>query len=343
MPEWLGPGAVVAERGTPDRRTFVVISVSLQASSVPTEGSTLETIFQEHTTRLGGAYVVTLAFLNTHSLPMHLDVNQRIVGNLETILAAYEFVGAYYTMNGELIPSEPRPNLQRALARLQGLEGNDDEPVFPDWQGPIDAEEGDLLFSEEEGDVFEGFVRQAAAPTNGVLVIGMDPAFRAQDGTGTVRAEPERDRPIVTPNQVWLLPPPNEGLWRTSAPQVGYRHGSLRLTNVREPDRMLDCTPTWLVEHGIRQDPPDPRSRGGEIVLGQIWEIPSEALHRYKDVRRWRVTAVDAARVTLRSADNGSKRLWWDRARLLRLGTCVGDGHPRRTAYQRLLEDDTSE
>jgi hypothetical protein len=321
LPDWFGPGAVIVEQSTPDPRTFVVTRVELQFPSVAAdEGDALSNIFQEHVALLGGAYAATIVALNTHSLPIHLDMTQRIVGNVSVILASYSFLGVYYQGNGTLIPAEERPNLSRALSRLQNLAGpDDDDDIPPDL-------DDDILPDAD----YATWEQVPTTPT--IVAVGRD--------GDEVRAVPERDVPIVGPEQVWALPPPNEGLWRTTVAILGNRRGSIRLTHTREADRRMDTTASWLVEHGVRQDPPDPRSRGGEIVLGQIWEIPSEALHRYKDIRRWRVTAVDAARVTLRSADNGSKRLWWDHRRLLRLGTCLGDGLPRRTAFQRLLEDD---
>lgn len=141
---------------------------------------------------------------------------------------------------------------------------------------------------------------------------------------------------LVDANQVWLLPAPNVGLWRTS-----WETSQIVLTHVREADRIMRCTAGWLESHGVRQDPPDPRTElsGQPVVLGQVWEIPTDR-HQYKNVLLWRVHTIEGERVILMASDGSGKRLYWTTSILTRVGTYAGDGIPRRTAFERVLEDD---
>jgi hypothetical protein len=154
------------------------------------------------------------------------------------------------------------------------------------------------------------------------------------------REMPDTDVPGVNAGQIWLLPQPNEGLWRVSVPSRP--DGNITLTHIREQHRIMRSTPTWLIDHGVRQEPPDPRANrpGQQIIIGQIWDIPTGVSLRYT-CPRWRVHEINerAGRIILMDAEGTAKRLYWTQAQLLRHGTYVGDGIPRRTSYERLLED----
>lgn len=158
---------------------------------------------------------------------------------------------------------------------------------------------------------------------------------------------------FVGEGQVWQLPAPNVGLWRTSwtHPNLAQeaRAGQITLTHTRENDRVMRCTATWLIEHGVRQQPLDPRTSAGlpaqsnggfagVVSLGQVWEIPTPN----GKSRRWAVSEINerAGRVRLMSEDMPGKRIYLTPAQILQLGTYAGDGLPRRTSYQRILEDD---
>jgi hypothetical protein len=145
----------------------------------------------------------------------------------------------------------------------------------------------------------------------------------------------------VEPYQVWRLPPPNEGLWRVTIHTSDPRNPVI-LVHTREADRRIRCSATWLSEHGVRHEPPDSRTQNqpSPVVIGTLWEIPPEHLRRYRQVARWRVTRIDHDRVLLMSADGSGKRVYWPVSRLQSVGTFVGDGVPRRTAYERILHED---
>lgn len=153
---------------------------------------------------------------------------------------------------------------------------------------------------------------------------------------------PETDVPQVAVSQVWLLPRPNDGRWRVAAAGVL----EIRLEHIRERDRYMTCTRAWLVQHGTRQEPPDPRARVGAtspVAKGQVWEIdPSNTKYSNSKNRMWRVQTIDerAGRLMLVAEDGSGKRLYWAPSRLLAVGTFAGDGSPRRTAYEHVLADE---
>jgi len=157
--------------------------------------------------------------------------------------------------------------------------------------------------------------------------------------------EIETGMPQVDVDQVWLLPLPNEGLWRTSFTQhvLMARDPGITLSHTRERDRVMRCTSTWLIEHGVRQEPPDPRANrpGHEIVIGQIWEFNPAAGKRYRQIPRWRVHTINegAGKVCLMAADGSGKRIYLPTSRIVALATYAGDGIPRRTAFEHILDD----
>jgi hypothetical protein len=146
----------------------------------------------------------------------------------------------------------------------------------------------------------------------------------------------EGDIPRVSVGQVWMLPRPNLGRWRVD-PDNGWADG-IRLVAVQD-NREMRCTRAWLIQHGVRDTPPDPRSRRtvGQIAIGQVWEI-----HQRRHAGQWRVIEINerANRVRLNAEDGSGKRVYLTPTVLMRNGTYVGDGLPRRTAFERVLDDD---
>jgi hypothetical protein len=155
----------------------------------------------------------------------------------------------------------------------------------------------------------------------------------------------EGERPIVESGQVWLLPVPNQGLWRTEVISGRVVTAPIRLTHQREAHRVMNCSARWLVEHGVRQAPPDPRpQRPGQVAYGQVWEFAQEGVpvDHGRARGRFRVMEINerAGRARLHAEDGSGKRIYMPPADILRNAMYVGDGLPRRTAFERVLEDD---
>lgn len=106
----------------------------------------------------------------------------------------------------------------------------------------------------------------------------------------------------------------------------------------------MNTTATWLVANGVRQTPPDPRSNRpeGGVAIGQVWEFRADAGARFQRCARWRVREIDsnADMVMLMSEDGRGRRVYLPPARVLAMATYAGDGLPRRTAYEHILEAD---
>ena len=160
----------------------------------------------------------------------------------------------------------------------------------------------------------------------------------------------ETDQPIVQIGQDWVLGQPHAGVWRI----FGYegepgrnRATQWALRNITT-QAYIHAGGGWLVDHAVRQAPPDPRHRQNvstlgspSVVLGQVWQIP---LGRRKRAPgrpvNFRVKEIKDDRVMLLSEEkNSGQRIYTTIAKLLGEGTLIGDGTPRRTAYERLLAD----
>ncbi len=171
--------------------------------------------------------------------------------------------------------------------------------------------------------------------------------FVSQPEHIAMQEEPD-GMPRVTAGQVWLLPRPNAGLWRTDV-NVNDAVTPVTLHHMRERDRVMNCTGEWLIRNGVRRDPPDPRTTrpGQQIVIGQVWEfnVTAEPRSRYIRIPRWRVHEISerAGRIQLRAADGSGKRIYIEPARLMVEATHIDDGLPRRTSFERVLEDDDGE
>lgn len=174
-------------------------------------------------------------------------------------------------------------------------------------------------------------------------------------GTDDMIPPGEGERPVVRIGQDWVLGQPHAGVWRI----FGYAgEPSPYQVQDRTTEWMMRNTTTqawayvgegWLVDHGVRQMPPDPRHSQNvstlglpAVLLGQVWQIP---LGRRKRAPgrpvNFRVKEIKGDQVMLLSEEkNSGQRVYTTIAKLTGEGTLIGDGTPRRTAYERLLADD---
>jgi hypothetical protein len=190
-------------------------------------------------------------------------------------------------------------------------------------------------------------------PSPDMVVPGYGPSGAMLDWEDTIFETPEPDPaaegvlPDVVIGHTWVLPAPNTGVWRVAAARSeDARRNTLsfRMEHTTERDRSMTCTRTWLVNNGSRRDPPDPRAQptsASPVALGQVWDIaPSNTRYHSSPNRLWRVLALTTAgQVMLVSEDGLGKRLYWAPTRLQQHGTFLGDGVPRRTAYEHVLAD----
>lgn len=165
----------------------------------------------------------------------------------------------------------------------------------------------------------------------------------------------ERDRPVVSIGQDWVLGQPHAGVWRV----FGYAgEPASHQVQDRATEWMMQNTTTqawcyvgegWLVDHGVRQMPPDPRHRQNvstlglpAVLLGQVWQIPLGRRKRNAGrLVNFRVKEIKGDQVMLLSEEkNSGQRIYTTITKLTGEGTLVGDGTPRRTSYERLLADD---
>lgn len=362
FPEWLGPGAIVTERPSNVRYVtglrYVVMDVELQ---LPNGEDTQ------------GAHAIALAPLTEiPTVGGHVDMTRMHVVNLPAILESYDWSGEYIMPDGTLVGVGTTMPVQMAATALQpmgtiviqGTPELDGEYVVQSVAHHTGVRMGiDIELRTRESILepdAEAAMEELAAMGQQMFPDAYNPEEEAipnVDDAGhpweavprtEAPASPELETgmPRVDANQVWLLPAPNEGLWRTSFTQhhLQHRNPGITLTHARERDRVMRCTGTWLIEHGVRQEPPDPRANrpGQQIVVGQIWEFNPDAGTRYRRIPRWRVHAINesAGQVCLMAADGSGKRVFLPPARIVALATYAGDGIPRRTAYEHILDAD---
>lgn len=353
FPDWLGPGAIVRERPNQEQpetwndNRFIVMDVELQLPETTWDGS------GEHPS----IYAIALMTLNYDE--QEVDRATLHTLNLSAFLDLYEWTGEYFTPEGSIVSQGTTMPVTMYTAALrpaeriviQGSPEHDGEFIIESITHHTGARNGFSLeaVTADSFDWARPGLAQEQAEDMANLVSQMEEA--GIDAHAVVTHDPplatppqllnETDVPVVAADQIWLLPRPNQGLWRTSFNPTD--RGNIRLTHERERDRVMNCPATWLVQHGVRQTPPDPRTGGQQaIVIGQVWEFKPEAGSRYRRFPRWRVCEVNAAADMIMLMDEGGsgKRIYLPPARILSLATFVGDGLPRRTAYEHILEAD---
>lgn len=373
FPEWLGPGAVVIEAATHNRDTneirYVVMDVELQLPETTWDGAG---------NTEGGHIVALMPLTQTGDLPVLTFAVDRAglhTLNLSALLDLYQWTGEYLMPDGRLhgvattMPTTFHMGALRPNERLviQGAGDLDGEYLISavDTHHAAAGRRHGIDITLVDPDVMDRRVEaeQIAVMPRDFLPgrVDYDLALQRQDlpdrdldvDAPVVPApdpsEIETGRPVVAANQVWLLPAPNAGLWRTSFSRESQmtnahvRSPQLTLTHARERDRVMRCTGHWLIEHGVRQEPPDPRSSrpNQAIVIGQVWEFNPDAGTRYRRVPRWRVLEVNegAGQVCLIAEDGTGKRIYLPPARIVALATYSGNGVPRRTAFEHILDD----
>ncbi len=341
FPDWLGPGAIVIEAATHNRDSseirYTVTDVEMELPSVPWDGGE----------RSGGGYVDALMELN-------YDAQEVVQGSLHTVnlsafLDLYQWTGEYLTPEGTITSTGTTLPVTMHMGALQPgqrlvIQGSSEHDGMY-WIETVSRHVGaanglDLRVvvdnTEVEQMLNEPLLREEIRGFD-----GFDPDMVMPHDPDTTAVE--TNIPFVAADQVWQLPRPNGGLWRTSRDPTNA--GNWRLTHARERDRVMTCTATWLVTNGVRQTPPDPRTGGQNgtgIAIGQVWEFKADAGSRYQRCPRWRVREINGTSelVMLMAEDGSGKRIYLPPARILELATYAGDGLPRRTAYEHILEAD---
>jgi hypothetical protein len=361
FPDWLNIGAIVMNITTDER--LAITSIRFQPSP--------------HPERQAGSYAIQLNQLDEDIPPRPRVANgpailraasQAVpywtVINLPELLEHYRWTGEYFDENEHLVSEGTTMPVTMHMAALrpferihvQGSAAHDGEYVISSVTNHLHRSGGGRGLDLS-------LVDPASVPSLGTSLpahITLDMFMQTQDQEHTFEEivmdevsmgdAPELGIPRVEDNQVWLLPSPNEGLWRTtftSGPRhILENHPQVTLTHTRERDRVMRCPATWLVNNAVRHEPRDPRTNTGQqIALGQIWEFDPRHGSRYRRFPRWRVHTIDerAGRIMLMAADGSGKRIYLTPAKILEQAQFAGDGVPRRTAFQRVLEDDDGE
>jgi len=376
FPDWLGPGAVVRELATLGPWVVMNVELVLPNAIERTHGHhdiALRPLFQivREPLRYGVLYddLRTLgldeflehySWTGEHLMPdgtlvgtgttmpvtMHMGAiapNQRLV-----IQGSAEYDGEY------LITSVSQgygggPELTIGINNLARLGAGwlpgavspfEPEPTREDFG---DTEDPDVTYDPTPSEMLQD---QRMTAVQVMSAMGMDTSHLITDPPySQTPSVIEGERPIVESGQVWLLPVPNQGLWRTEVISGRVVTAPIRLTHQREAHRVMNCSARWLVEHGVRQAPPDPRpQRPGQVAYGQVWEFAQEGVpvDHGRARGRFRVMEINerAGRARLHAEDGSGKRIYMPPADILRNAMYVGDGLPRRTAFERVLEDD---
>jgi hypothetical protein len=358
VPDWACVGAVIR----PNRNNvyvpglrFVITRIEFQPSVRPEVEAgayafalnpLVPDVYQRVLDRAVGGMTVNLASLIDHyaATGEYMDENEHLVGYGTTAPVSMFAQGLDAGDEVVITGSADHDGVYRVgYAHYQHIMLNrDHDPVTPEIE---DQMARDLA---RERDDEASLHDLAGVPDSGSEVFpDYDTEGYGQDLVDPPDPAAEGVLPDVVIGHTWVLPAPNTGVWRVERVlrrASSERAAAFRMEHTTERDRSMTCTRTWLVNNGSRRDPPDPRAQptsASPVALGQVWDIaPSNTRYHSSPNRLWRVLALTTAgQVMLVSEDGLGKRLYWAPTRLQQHGTFMGDGVPRRTAYEHVLAD----